>query len=216
MLSEQPRPLSSIITQKVVSICVKIMQQHDSTTYRHAMNVREIALRVSRQLGIDSTRSYIIEAGSLLHDFGKLMLPEDLLRKNGYYTIKEHQLVRNHTVMGYAVLSSLARHLPQEVLDIILLHHEKNGGVGYPTQCKLLPLHVQIVAIADIAAGMQEDRYYRSGYDLDMAIYELRQYKWHEAIEGLIESSPEIFKLDKAAKKITKSEVQSFDVSHQV
>jgi putative nucleotidyltransferase with HDIG domain len=183
--------------------CLTILELQDASTYRHSLNVLYVARRIMDALLIEDRFREIVELGCLLHDIGKITVPLSLLRKKGAFDSEEYERVKGHTLAGHKIVEQIGQYIPAEVLEIILFHHEKNGGTGYPEKKPDIPLYVEIVAIADIAAAMQEHRYYRPGWPLDACVREIRKYRWSKGLTELVLARPDLLELhenDRAVK----------------
>jgi putative nucleotidyltransferase with HDIG domain len=141
----------------------------DPYTRGHCDRVAKYAVRTAEMLGLSAQDRKHIEYGSWLHDCGKIGVPESILNFNGPITDEQMQLVKNHTEWG-AEVARLAR-LPEMVVDIILYHHEKYDGTGYPRGLRgeEIPYHARIVTIADFYDALASDRPYRKAMSREKA-----------------------------------------------
>ncbi len=186
----------------LAQLCYSILKSRDLATYRHSENVRKIAIRILDALGIKGEMKEIVDMGCMLHDLGKISLPGALLWKTSAFSSEEREYVKNHSAMGHTILKDAEDYLPIQILEIVLHHHEKNGGKGYPTGLNAMPFHVEVVSVADMAAAMQEDRIYRSGLTRNESLDEILKYQWDDRLVELIHNSPGIFELQEGEKKI--------------
>ena len=139
------------------------MQQIDDYTLHHSLSVAAIAGILGKWAGHSGeTLKNIILAG-LLHDVGKLNIPQTILTKTGPLDAVELELIRNHPVEGYRLLAQ-APNVGQDVLLGVLQHHEREDGSGYPMGRGEGKIHffAKIIAIADIYTAMTANRVYRS------------------------------------------------------
>lgn len=149
---------------------------YDDGLYRHCMNVAYLSVQLGMKLGLDLHELIALGMGVLLHDIGKIELDPLILNKPGKLTEEERLLLEIHPVLGYHYLStciisrcdneekedkSIPYHFPQIVMDIVLYHHEKLDGTGYPAHKTDIPLMVQIVTVADIYEAIRAKRVYR-------------------------------------------------------
>jgi putative two-component system response regulator len=139
----------------------------DPYTRGHCDRVAAYALRIAEALGLPETKLRSIRHGSWLHDCGKIGVPESILNLPGKLSEKEFEIVRKHPGWG----AEVAR-LPEDVIEIILYHHERYDGRGYPTGTRGddIPLVARIVAVADVFDAMSTDRPYAKGYDREEAV----------------------------------------------
>ena len=145
----------------------------DLTTGLHATRLAEWAVRVAEQLGVGHEDLRDIELASLLHDVGKIGVPDAVLLKPGRLTEDELVIVRKHPEYGWAIL----RNVPgfKRVSLLVLHHHERYDGTGYPAGLvgDEIPLGSRIVAVVDAFDAMLSSRSYRSGLPLKEALSRL-------------------------------------------
>jgi len=121
----------------------------------------------------------IIRKGALLHDIGKIGIPERILGKNGKLTNEEYEIIKSHPILGHNMIKHIGDFDKNGVLDIILYHHERYDGKGYPKGLKgdQIPLFARIVGIADTFDAMTTKRVYRDAFDIEEALNEIRKNK---------------------------------------
>jgi putative nucleotidyltransferase with HDIG domain len=153
------------------------MRQYDANLFAHAVNVCVFALIVGRSQGFGKLQLESLGVGALLHDIGKLRLPRNLLRKQGIYTAQERRLIQQHPQLGIAILSQ-SHDIHEESRRIVLEHHERYNGSGYPAGLKELEISPlsEIVAIADMYDAMLSSREGRPPLPPAQAIKELYKY----------------------------------------
>ncbi|MBU0479467.1 MAG: response regulator [Proteobacteria bacterium] len=141
----------------------------DAYTRGHCDNVAKYSLMIAEELGLADEVVENIRHGSWLHDIGKIGVPESILNKNGPLTEEEFAVVRHHPRWGADVARQARLH--HTVIDIILYHHEKFGGGGYPTGIsgEEIPLEARIVGVADVFDALTTDRPYREAYSIEKA-----------------------------------------------
>ncbi len=154
---------------------VKALDTRDNETGGHSERVTQIALLIARQLEVDTKGVQEIQWGAILHDVGKIGIPDQILRKPGKLTDDEWIVMRTHPQIGYEMLKEIPFLAPS--LDIVLHHHEKFDGTGYPTGLsgKAIPLAARIFAIADTYDAMTNDRPYRKAFTPEKALEEIQQ-----------------------------------------
>lgn len=137
----------------------------DPYTRGHCDRVASFALKIAGELHVSEAMERSIQHGSWLHDCGKIGVPEAILNLPGKLTEEQFEVVRKHPGWGAEV--GRQANLPEEVINIILYHHERFDGRGYPTGAKgkEIPLEARIVAVADVFDAMSTDRPYATGYD---------------------------------------------------
>lgn len=137
------------------------MRQYDDFTYMHCINVSIFSNILGRWLGLNAHDMEILTVGGLLHDLGKLTIPDNIIRKPGKLSPNEYNIIKTHTIQGYKLLQN--QPVDDNVKDIALMHHERCDGSGYPlglTSDKISP-YAKITAIADVYDAMTAARIYR-------------------------------------------------------
>ncbi|MFA5807622.1 MAG: HD domain-containing phosphohydrolase [bacterium] len=137
----------------------------DPYTRGHCDRVAAFALRIAEGLRLPEGTRRAIKHGSWLHDCGKIGVPEAILNRPGKLSAADFEVVKKHPGWGAEV--GRQANLPEEVINIILYHHERFDGRGYPTGAKgtEIPLEARIVAVADVFDAMSTDRPYAKGYE---------------------------------------------------
>lgn len=135
----------------------------DTYTAGHSERVAEISLEIGKELGLSESQLENLELAALFHDIGKLGIPDKILHKPGKLTDDEYEIIKAHSQIGINILKNID--FLKEVLPIILYHHEKYSGDGYPAGLKWneIPLESRIIAVADTYDAMTSDRPYRRG-----------------------------------------------------
>ena len=135
----------------------------DPYTRGHCDRVAEYAEKLARALGIGEPLLTCIRHGSILHDCGKIGVPEEVLNFPGKLTLQEFEIVKQHPDWGTRVAREA--NLPEAVVNVILYHHERVDGSGYPAGLRgeNIPIESRIVAIADVFDALTSDRPYRKG-----------------------------------------------------
>jgi putative nucleotidyltransferase with HDIG domain len=149
------------------------LDARDPYTAGHSERVSVVSVAIARQLGLAGEAVEIVRLGALLHDIGKIGIPDDVLRKPGVLTAAEYDTIKQHPVLGARILRSvpfLARHL-----EIVELHHERPDGRGYPYGLRGddIPLAARIVHVADAYDAMTSARAYRRARPAGDALREL-------------------------------------------
>ena len=139
----------------------KALELRDKETQGHTRRVTDMTVKLAREMGIPEVNIVQIRRGALLHDIGKMGIPDNILRKKGPLTKTEWQEMWKHPQYAYDLLSSIP--YLQPVLDIPYLHHEWWDGSGYPRGLKgdEIPLPARIFAVADVWDALLSDRSYR-------------------------------------------------------
>ena len=154
---------------------VKALDTRDNETGGHSERVTLIALSIAQQMKLDEKQIQQIHWGALLHDVGKIGIPDNILRKPGKLTEDEWKIMRTHPLTGYEMLKSIPFLAP--ALDVVLHHHERFDGSGYPSGLagKDIPLSARIFTIADTFDAMTNDRPYRKAFTMEIALGEIQK-----------------------------------------
>ena len=148
----------------------------DQITHGHIRRVQRLAVGLARSMGVnDDIQIRAIEAAALLHDMGKLAIPEFILNKPGRLTPNEFEVMKQHANIGADILGSI--HFPYPVVPIVRHHHESWNGTGYPDKLKgvAIPLGARILSVVDCFDALTSDRPYRPALSVDDAIAVLVQ-----------------------------------------
>jgi len=142
----------------------RALDLRDEETEGHTRRVTELTERLANELGISGEELVHIRRGALLHDIGKMGIPDSILLKPGSLTEDEQEIMRRHPVYAYEMLSPIEYLRP--ALDIPYCHHEKWDGTGYPRGLKgeRIPLSARIFAVVDVWDALLSDRPYRAAW----------------------------------------------------
>ncbi len=175
------------------------MEAKDYYTGGHTERVAEVAVALAKRLGYQGEELDAIEIGALLHDIGKIGIPERILHKPGPLDEDEWRLMREHPVISDYILSEIDLH--PYVRQIARSSHERIDGLGYPDGLKgdQIPLPARIVLAADALDALTTDRPSRGARPLPAALDELRAHVGTQfcptvaaAVEGLWQDEPEV------------------------
>jgi HD-GYP domain-containing protein (c-di-GMP phosphodiesterase class II) len=155
---------------EAVRALVNAIDQKDNYTYGHSERVGFLAKVTGQALGMPTKQLQELEWAGLLHDVGKIGIPEHVLNKPGRLTEEEFALIKEHPGRSYEVLKPVASLEP--VLDAVLHHHENPDGTGYPKGLKGedIPLMARIIHVVDVFDALTSTRSYRGAYDTERAI----------------------------------------------
>jgi len=147
----------------------------DHTTHKHLHRVRIYASELAKELGLSSKELEALRAAALLHDIGKLAVPEHIINKPGRLTPEEFEKLKIHPIVGAEILERVA--FPYPVAPIVRAHHEKWDGTGYPEGLvgEDIPIGARILAAVDCLDALATDRQYRRALPLDEAMTQVVQ-----------------------------------------
>jgi diguanylate cyclase (GGDEF)-like protein/putative nucleotidyltransferase with HDIG domain len=146
------------------------IEAKDHTTHDHLRRVRIYALELGERMGLDDIELQSLRAAALLHDIGKLAVPEHIISKPGKLTPEEFEKMKIHPVVGAQILERVQ--FPYPVVPIVLSHHEKWDGTGYPSGLRNteIPVGARILSAVDCLDALASDRQYRRALPLDEAM----------------------------------------------
>jgi len=152
----------------------RALDLRDRETEGHTKRVTEITLRLSRAMGLNETELAHIRRGAILHDIGKMAIPDSILLKPAPLTEEEWVVMRRHPVYAYEMLSPIDYLRP--ALDIPYCHHEKWDGTGYPRQLRgeQIPPAARIFAVVDVWDALRSGRPYRAAWSQDKVLAHIR------------------------------------------
>lgn len=163
------------VRTSIVCALNQLLDLKDLNTGVHSTRLAEWAVRIGRDLGLDEGCLQDLEVAAILHDIGKIGIPDSILKKPSRLTAEEYALMQKHPEYGWAAL----RVVPgfERVSLFVLHHHESYDGKGYPARLRgeEIPIGSRIVAVMDAFDAMISSRPYRSGMPIDEAIRRLTE-----------------------------------------
>jgi HD-GYP domain-containing protein (c-di-GMP phosphodiesterase class II) len=147
----------------------------DPHTSMHSDEVAEVARALALAMDLTPSQAAVVHVAGHLHDIGKIGVPDSVLKKQGPLTTAEWRAVRRHPEAGAAILEPVTALKRLGVVDMVLHHHERWDGKGYPDGLKGngIPLGARIISVADALSAMLQDRPYRAALDIDRACREI-------------------------------------------
>jgi cyclic di-GMP phosphodiesterase len=160
--------------QAVVAALANAVEAKDVTTELHCQRMAGLAAQLGEKAGLADDELESLTYGALLHDVGKIGVPEEILTKAGALSPEEWNVLRRHPEIGERICQPLE--LSRAFVSIVRHHHERWDGFGYPDRIagELIPQGARIVALVDAFDAMTHDRPYRAALSLDVAIDEIR------------------------------------------
>lgn len=150
----------------------------DSATFNHSWEVAELSRIIAETLGLSARQVETVHLAGHLHDIGKIGIPDAILRKRGKLSDEEWTLMKRHPDIGAVIIRPIEAFASRGgVADMVLFHHERFDGTGYPQGVKgdRIPLGARIIAVADTLSALLQNRPYRSGTGFDAAMSEIRR-----------------------------------------
>lgn len=176
-------------------VCINALSNYLDWIYTHSINVSLISTMMAVELKYNNEELWKLSLGALLHDIGLLLLPKSLLIKSGQLNDMELGMIKQHCELGVSVLKPFS--LPKESMDVIMEHHERLDGSGYPEGLigDEISLNAKIVMIADVIDEITTERSYRGTLEISDAFMIIKENKGKfsdeliETIEKIIYST---------------------------
>jgi putative nucleotidyltransferase with HDIG domain len=156
--------------RRTIETLALAIEAKDQTTHDHLERVETYAVEVGKELGLSETELEALRAAALLHDIGKLAVPEYIISKPGKLTPEEFEKMKTHTVVGAEIVERIR--FPYSVAPLVRGHHERWNGTGYPDGLagERIPIGARILAAVDCLDALASDRQYRRALPLDEAV----------------------------------------------
>ena len=189
------KTLSALYIQSIRAL-VNALELKDGYTATHSYMVSHYAAALAVKLGLPQDIVEVVRTAGLLHDVGKVGVPDGVLKKNGPLSSEEFTVVKTHPVLSIKVLNDLV--FLRKELEIVRYHQEKYDGTGYPYALKgdNIPLGARILAICDTFEAMTANRPYRKALPVEMAVAELKKCAGTQfdpkLVKVFVDSLPEI------------------------
>jgi len=150
-------------SSKVIK-CLNDIKKADEYTYTHCVNVAFYAMLIAKWLNLSKDNILEVINAELLHDTGKVFIPDEILNKQGKLLEEEFNLMKRHSFLGYNCIEQLTE-ISEPVKEAVLSHHERLDGSGYPNGLSgdEINLYAKIIAIVDVYDAMTQDRVYKTG-----------------------------------------------------
>ncbi len=164
--------LQQTLIQTVTAIALTI-EERDPYTAGHQQRVAQLAMAIGRELGLADDRVEGLYIGALIHDIGKIRIPAEILSRPGKLTANEFELIKTHPEVGYQIIKDIA--FPWPVAEMVLQHHERLDGSGYPRGLAgdQIITEARIIAVADVIEAIISHRPYRPALSVDIALKEI-------------------------------------------
>jgi putative nucleotidyltransferase with HDIG domain len=182
-----------VIMMQTVEAIASMAEMRDPYTAGHQRNVTRLACALARKLGLADDRIEGLRVAGFLHDIGKIVIPAEILNRPGKLSDYEINYIRTHSQAGYDILQKID--FPWPVAQIVLQHHERLDGSGYPrglTGSDIL-LKARILAVADVIEAMAAHRPYRPGLGVDKALEEITKNRGTLYDPQVVEACVQLF-----------------------
>jgi putative nucleotidyltransferase with HDIG domain len=174
---------------------MKRLEETDQYTFGHSVRVQEYTLKIAKELRLSKVRYENLFYSSLLHDIGKINVPIDLLNKKEILTTQEMEMIKKHALYGSEIVNET---FSLYIGEIILQHHERIDGSGYPFGLKgnQILLEAKIIAVADTYDAMTSQRVYREAVTPHEAIVIIKQQNERQYSKPIVDAFERILKQD--------------------
>lgn len=172
MFEHEPEELLRMLNG-TVEVLSSLCQKVDPYTAGHQRRVARLACDIAKKMGLSDEEVYGIRVIGIVHDIGKMALPDQILSKRGELNAEEFSLVQTHPQIAYDILKNLE--FPWPVAQTVLQHHERVDGSGYPNQLagEDIILEARILCVADVVESMISHRPYRQAPGVEKALAEI-------------------------------------------
>jgi diguanylate cyclase (GGDEF)-like protein/putative nucleotidyltransferase with HDIG domain len=163
------------LNMRTIEALALAIEAKDHTTHTHLQRVRTYAVEIAREMVLSTGEIEALRAAALLHDIGKLAVPEHIINKPGRLTPEEFEKMKVHPLVGAEILERVA--FPYPVAPIVRSHHERWDGSGYPAGLagEEIPVGARILAVVDCLDALASDRQYRQAMPLDQAMEKVKE-----------------------------------------
>ncbi|ADU97552.1 metal dependent phosphohydrolase [Thermovibrio ammonificans HB-1] len=175
LLAAKEKEKNRRVLLQTIEAFAKAIDAMSPWTRGHSSRVAAVAEFIGRKLELSEKELENLKIGALLHDIGKLGVPVSILDKNGKLTDEEYEIIKKHPEIGYRILEPIETF--KEILPIVLYHHERCNGSGYPKglKCEEIPKLAKIVAVADVIEAMTAKRPYKEPHPFEEVLKHLKE-----------------------------------------
>jgi putative nucleotidyltransferase with HDIG domain len=175
-LSKRLNKLHRILEETVNALALAVAKKNPYTE-GHQHRVTQLACAIAKALKLPQKQIHGLRLAGLLHDIGKIAVPVEILNKPSQLSQSELRLIKTHPAVGYEILKPIE--FPWRIADIVLQHHERLDGSGYPQGLKIknILIEARIVAVADVVEAMFSHRPYRAAHSLEATLDEINKYR---------------------------------------
>ena len=164
---------ANIASLNAISALAAVLESHDSATGEHVKRTQTLAGQVARWLGLSAEEARVMRYAAVLHDIGKIGVPDDILNKPGKLTGEEWEVMHRHPRVGAGVVGKISGF--ELVAEVVVAHHERHDGLGYPRGLagEEIPVGARVISAVDAYDAMTSDRPYREALTHEQAVAEL-------------------------------------------
>lgn len=181
---------------ETVEAIAATVEMRDPYTAGHQRQVADLAVAIASKMGLDEQRTQGIFLAGIVHDLGKISIPAEILSYPGRLSEMQLMLVRSHAQVGFDILKDV--HFPWPIAQMVLQHHERLDGSGYPQGLKgdEILLEAQIISVADVVEAMASHRPYRAGLGLEAGLAEIKDKRGTQFNAEVVDACISLFRDD--------------------
>ena len=181
-------------TEGIICTISKIIKKRDPYTAGHQVRVAELSSAIAREIGLSSEKVDSVRLASQIHDIGKINVPAEILSKPGKINEFEFGIIKNHPLIGEEIMEEID--FPWPISQIIVQHHERIDGSGYPFGLKngQIQLEAKILGVADAVEAMSSHRPYRPALGTGQALEEIQQKKGAAYDSDIVDACVKLFR----------------------
>ncbi|MBN1897908.1 MAG: PAS domain S-box protein [Spirochaetes bacterium] len=163
------------VMEEIIQAIAMTVETRDLYTAGHQRRVAKLATAIATQMDLSDNQVQAIHMAAVIHDIGKIQVPAEILSKPGRLNEVEYNIIKNHPQVSYDILKTIE--FPWPVATIVLQHHERMNGSGYPLglEGKKILLAARVLAVADVVEAMASHRPYRQALGIDKALAEIKK-----------------------------------------
>ena len=175
-LKRSSKKLQKLVAEIIQAIAL-VTEMRDPYTSGHQQRVTQLACAIAKEMNLNEKITEEIRVSGTLHDIGKIHIPSEILSKPGRLTENEFNMIKTHSEAGYNILKAIE--FPWPVAPVVLQHHERANGSGYPAGLlvKDILLEARVLAVADVVEAMSSHRPYRPALGINKALEEISRNK---------------------------------------
>lgn len=192
-LKESERKLRTSLLESIAALAATV-EMRDLYTAGHQKRVAHLAVAMAKEMKLSEEQIEGIHLAGIVHDVGKIQIPAEILSKPGRLSEIELSMIKQHPLSGYEILKGID--FPWPIAQIVLQHHERMDGSGYPQGLKgdAILLESRIIAVADVVEAMASHRPYRPALGIDMALEEVSQFRGTKYDAQAVDACVALFK----------------------
>lgn len=192
---EQSQLALASMINSVIDVVGRVLEARDPYTAGHQRRVAQLAKAIAREMNLAQSEINEIGIAAQMHDIGKMSIPSEILSKPSKLSEIEFKLIKEHCAAGADIINSA--HMPGHVADIVLQHHERCDGSGYPYGLTADQLHLgsKVLMVADVVEAMSTHRPYRAALGIDAALDELLEHAGTKYDTYIVSMCQRVFQL---------------------